>query len=302
MSTGIPYLDAVWSPTIGCAGKDDSGMTLPCRERCWAAGMAHRFHRDFTPRFQPEHLTDPLRMRKPKVIGVCFGGDLFDPAITDEQIAAVFGVMGACPQHTFVLITKQAARMERFFAWLCVGNGDSADWSKINADVCAHRAMELADVGGNDPRLLPFHPGTPWPLPHVWLGVSVSTQEDAAERIPHLLRCPAAVHWVSAEPLLEELDIRVYLDGHGSECSRTYCKHAFVDWVVTAAESGPQARPCNLNRVRSLRDQASAAGIPFVFKDQRGYPLLDGAVHNAMPVSMSTPSSAGVKRYSTGDA
>jgi protein gp37 len=132
----------------------------------------------------------------------------------------------------------------------------------------------------------PAHHGGPWPLPSVWLGVSVTNQADADARIPHLLRCSAAVRWLSCEPLLGK--IRVFDPG---------CPHAVqtplnevmpgggIDWLVVGAQSGAGNRETlfDVDWARSLRDQCAAARVAFAFKNPTGFPPLDGVVHSALP-------------------
>lgn len=110
-----------------------------------------------------------------------------------------------------------------------------------------------------------------WPLPNVWIGVSVEDQATADERIPLLRHTPAAVRWVSAEPLLGPVDIgRIRRDGAGQDGN--------IDWIVAGGESGPHARPMHPDWARSLRDQCSAAGVPFLFKQWGEWgPDWDGA-------------------------
>ena len=127
-----------------------------------------------------------------------------------------------------------------------------------------------------------------WPLPNVWLGVSVTNQADADERIPHLLRCPAAVRWVSAEPLLGPLDLTHGYTLPPEECVCVPDEKqpwlAGLDWVAAGFQSGPRAPESKpLTAARSLRDQCSVAGVYFAWKNPTGFPPLDGVVHNAMP-------------------
>ena len=263
MSSAIPYLDVNWPVTTGCL------PDFPCWQRCWARAMDHRFAHvgnvvgTFKPTFHAGRLAQPLHWRKPRRVGVAFTGDLFVDGITDEQIAAVFGVMAACPQHTFYVITKRAERMAAWFA-------RDVDWP---AECGEAASSALGEGGFTAIAYLPLA----WPLPNVVLLVSVSTEPEAEERIKWLLRCPAAVHGVSAEPLLGPIDfgrLRYHLTRPGTEG---------VNWVVAAAESGPRARPLNLDWVRKIRDDCAENGCAFSFKNQTGYPPLDGVVHNALP-------------------
>lgn len=158
-----------------------------------------------------ERLTQPLRWRRPRKIFVNSLSDLFHRDIPDSFITDVFNIMRKAPQHTFQLLTKRAERMERF----------------VRRDVEQHGVM-----------------------PHLYLGVSIEN-EAAQWRFPHLLRTPAAVRWISAEPLIGSL---ATLDLAGA------------DWIIVGGESGPGARPMQREWARDLRDRCSIGGIPFFFK------------------------------------
>jgi len=217
-------------------------------------------------------LADPLRLKKPSRIFVADMGDLFYEEVTNEEIAAVFGVMAACPRHTFQCLTKRPKRMREWFAWV-------AD-AKIPKAWCvgaARRAMGREHVAFADE--VPEGCGDPraWPLPNVHLGVSVESQKYAAERVPHLLQTPAAVRWVSAEPLLEAVDFSTYLGVNddqrraGVSCVTGY--HPGLNWIVVGGESGPGARPFYLSWARSIVAQCRAAGVPVFCKQMGSYPV-----------------------------
>lgn len=126
---------------------------------------------------------------------------------------------------------------------------------------------------------LPPEWGEGWP--HVWLGVTAENQKAADKRLPLLLETPASFHWVCAEPLLGALDLGDYLHG--------------ISWLITGAESGPQARPLNEDWVRSLRDQCNGAGVAFCYKQNMvngirlRSPRLDGRVWDEMPALPQPP-------------
>lgn len=117
-----------------------------------------------------------------------------------------------------------------------------------------------------------------WPA-HIWIGTSVEDQQRADERIPHLLKIPARVRFLSCEPLLGSIQLD---DGHSSwltcngprpgesECceSQYVCGECFhgIDWVITGGESGHNARPMHIQWARNLRDQCQAAGVPYFHK------------------------------------
>lgn len=116
-------------------------------------------------------------------------------------------------------------------------------------------------------------PGQHWP-PNVWLGTSVEDQRRADERIPQLVQTPAAVRFLSVEPMLAAIDIaRWFVKGHcpehhfpGGFCHGPCASDQRVDWVICGGESGAGARPMRPHWARSLRDQCVAAGVPFFFK------------------------------------
>ena len=253
-----------WSPVVGCTA------VSPGCANCWAAAMASRglcsAHRGLArgghwipgagPRFLPKALSVPLRRRKPTGYAVCLMGDLFHERVTDEQIARVFCTMGQTAKHRFYVLTKRADRMARWFSR--VGSWEGF-WTH-NGQPPAAYAGSGAVVGQ-----------AVWPLPNVWLGVSVEDQKTADERIPHLLRCPAAVRWVSAEPLIEAVDLCLLDDYIGDpDVAIQPCHSGRLHWVVVGGESGPRARPCDLAWVRSIRDQCRAAGAAFFCKQLPG--------------------------------
>lgn len=271
--TGIEWTDATWSPIRGC-----SRVSQGC-VNCYAERVAHRFSGPGQPyegltdakgrwngtvRFVPEHLADPLRWKRPRRIFVNSMSDLFHDALTDEQIAAVFGVMAAAPHHQFQVLTK---RPERALQWL---RAVMADWKYPKA-WCVGRAD---DIGALWPGWQTTKLDGPWPLPNVWLGVSVEDQATADARIPVLLQCPAAVRWISAEPLLGPVTLApVWLPPHTDPpiySKRVSGLHdgpnSGLRWLVVGGESGPGARPMHPGWARSLRDQCVAAGVAFHFK------------------------------------
>ncbi len=168
-------------------------------------------------------LTQPLRWQKPRRIFVCSMTDLFGDWVPDEWIDRVFREMAFAGQHQFQVLTKRAKRMRDYLT--------SADirqrvWESTSTD-------EQLDTSPNR--------WGRWPLPNVWLGVSVESQAFAW-RLNYLMETPGAVRWVSAEPLLEDLDLAKWWSA--------------LDWIVVGGESGPGFRPMNLDWARFLRDQA----------------------------------------------
>lgn len=265
----IEWTEATWSPVIGCT-KVSAGCKHCYAERevetRWSKNPKSIWYgRRFTDVLcRPEAISgagSPLRWKKPRRIFVCPRADLFHPDVPAQFIADVFGVMAATPQHTFQVLTKRPERMLNMLGAGCMGAFDDA----VEECMAMYTDAPLT-----------------WPLPNVWIGVSIEDQATADERIPLLLQTPAAVRWVSAEPLLGRISLRGYLDdtcgicggrrrgARGGDCGgcsgtgRRLCPA--LDWAVVGGESGPHARPMHPDWARSLRDQCSAAGVPFLFK------------------------------------
>jgi len=232
-------------------------------------------------RLVPEHLADPLRWRRPRKVFVNSMSDLFHEKLTNEEIAAVFGVMAAAPRHTFQILTKRAKRMRDWFRWI-ERDGVSAREPLLSCELHAARHGVIFPTGTK--------PALCWPLPNVWLGVSVEDQRRADERIPLLLETPAAVRFVSAEPLLGPVNLERYLPCL-PPCGPPIDHGPALSWVIVGAESGPGARPMQEDWARSIRDQCAAAGVAFHFKQtvdpvngkKTHLPVLDGVRHNAFP-------------------
>jgi protein gp37 len=244
-----------------------------------------------------EALQDPLRWRKPTMIFPCSMTDLFADFYTDEMIDQVMAVMALCSGHTFQVLTKRPERMLKYFGSkgpdvLDVGSREEElveRWGAAASDLldgdCIHgpgkkfrRTIESfisAAHGLSDDDEMLAEDEIKFPLPNVWLGVSVENQAAADERIPLLLKTPAAVRWISAEPLLGPIDLdsaeanHVHALGCGEpNCS---CGDRGIDWVVVGGESGARARPMHPEWARSLRNQCKDAGVAFFFKQWGEY-------------------------------
>jgi hypothetical protein len=163
--------------------------------------------------------------------------DIFHPEVPFEFVAAIFGVMAACPQHVFLLLTKRPELMAQWFEW--VGEEPFCEIWEHARDA--------------SPRLWGVMPeGSPpcdmrWPLPNVWLGATAEDQQRFDERVRSLKMCPAARYWMSLEPLLELIDWLDPLNGG-------------IGQVVVGGEAGPRARPCNVEWIRSIREQCRGTG------------------------------------------
>jgi protein gp37 len=274
-----------WNPTQGC-----SRVSEGCRA-CYAERLAARFAEtgwsqglinlktrkwNGVVRLASHKLADPLRWREPSTVFVNSMSDLFHETLTNEQIAAVFGVMAATPRHTYQILTKRARRMREWFEWVdatCMKIADSTNpwWRVLHCLSEAGYAM-----AGDDDAPLPGGSGATWPLGNVWLGTSTENQPAADERIPDLLATPAAVRFLSVEPMLGPVDLRCVQHERTFEVDALTGDHGVtrplagrgprVDWIICGAESGPGARPMDHAWARSLRDQCRAAGVAFFVK------------------------------------
>jgi protein gp37 len=289
-ATSIEWTDVSWPVLNGCR------RASPGCQNCYAERLSAtrlRNHPKYkglaiyqengprwtgTSRLWRPDLTMPLRLKAPKRIFVCDMGDLFYEGNSDADIDAIFGVMWAClylgrraiPGHTFQVLTKRAKRMRDYLA-----SDRREQWARaavtyggeFDPDGVFDQTMRL----GKEPH------------PRIWLGVSCESQEWADERIPHLLATPAAVRFVSAEPLLGPIDLSPYLTRccdrgtpalpGDTKCSDECCPGSTthfvhggalrpaIDWVIVGGESGPGARPCDVAWVRSIVDHCKAAGV-----------------------------------------
>lgn len=322
--TEISWTDSVWNPTTGC-----DKVSAGC-DNCYALTMAKRlkgmgsakYQTDGDPRtsgpgfglaMHADALTIPLRWRKPRKVFVNSMSDLFHPKVTDEFIARVFAVMAMAPLHTFQILTKRAPRMSSLLSsdgfWRSVG-----DWGK---------GIALDRVGGSYPSSGPMaltadssawgHWQAASPLPNVWLGVSVEDQEQANARIPRLYQTPAAVRFLSLEPLLGPVDIDPYLWLTGATSAGPFYDYAGnrrggggvggmsftsipagdLHWVITGGESGAGARPADPDWFRLIRDQCAAAQVAYYHKQHGGRTPkangreMDGVTHDGYPLAVS---------------
>jgi len=202
-------------------------------------------------------LLQPLAWKRPRHIFWNAHGDLFHEKVPDEWIDRVFAVCALTPHHKHMILTKRSARMRGFLSAPMLRK-------QMRGDFIRQIAM--------DNGLGPHIPAAMWaeqPLPNVWLGVSVEDQQRADERIPDLLATPAAVRFLSCEPLLSSVDLTsIQLPGFPplSAFDATNWTGGGIDWVIAGGESGPGARPMHPDWVRSLRDQCKDAGVAFHFK------------------------------------
>lgn len=261
----IEWCDASWNPIRGVRGRWSCTKVSPGCHHCYSESLNVRFG---GPRYVADELrldetilTQPLRWKKPRRVFVCSMTDLFEERVPDEWIMAIFGVMARASQHTFQVLTKRVDRMREFLS------EEYADGWPLEC------AMALLDferehgVGDGGPIHCKWGPNleAKWPFPNVWVGVSVEDQQRADERIPLLLQMPAALRFVSAEPLLgpiRGIAMRQWCVGHG--LSEGCCRG--VDWMIVGGESGPSARPCNLAWIADIPDECAIAKVPLFVK------------------------------------
>jgi protein gp37 len=287
----IEWTDATWNPTRGC-----TKVSAGCKN-CYAETFAerwrgipgHPYEQGFDLRLVPDKLSDPLSWKKPRRIFVNSMSDLFHEGVPFEYIDCVFAVMNATAYqlplpsdlrkvqrwHTYQILTKRPERMAEYLASRMQRySGDD------NPIFIAGRGKDgvLRGWGGE---LMNAGACLMWPMPNVWLGTSVENQETADQRIPELLKVPAAVRFLSCEPLLGPIRLPLFTDTGEDmpEDERRQCglpatiiqsygapPGSRIDWVIAGGESGPNARSMHPDWVRSLRDQCTAAGVPFFFK------------------------------------
>jgi protein gp37 len=243
----IEWTDSTWNPVTGC-----TKVSVGC-DHCYAEALAHGRLRDhylarrpvstngttndpFAVRLWPERLSQPAAWRESRMVFVNSMSDLFHKDIPADYVREVFEVMSAVDRHVYQVLTKRPSRAAQFVT----------------------RNVDLFDRGE-----VPAH---------IWIGTSIEN-EDAMYRVDHLRQVPAAVRFLSCEPLLGPLDLD--LDG--------------IDWVIVGGESGRKHRPLNLDWARGIRDQCLLAGVPFFFKQvggrtpKAGGRLLDEREWNGWP-------------------
>jgi protein gp37 len=242
-NSSIEWTDATWNPVRGC-----TKITPGC-DHCYAETFAERFRgvkghpyeQGFDLRLVPGKLAEPLRWKEPKMVFVNSMSDLFHKDVPDDYVEAVARVMQRADWHTYQVLTKRSSHLR---------------------DMLRTR--------------LHFAAG----LPHIWWGVSVEDRPHGLVRIRHLQQAPAAVRFLSVEPLLEDLG---ELDLEG------------IHWVIVGGESGPGARPMQRNWVLSIRDQCARANVPFFFKQWGGVRKskagreLDGRTYDEVPHRVTRP-------------
>lgn len=306
--TTIEWTDETWNPVTGC------DKVSPGCAHCYAEGVAARFWaKQYPPMLvetaegatvrprqfidvlcHPERVADPLKWRKPRRVFVNSMSDLFHESVPDDFIDQVFATMSLAHQHTFQVLTKRPERMRDYMT--------SRPKDTVYPEMAVVQSAEPIGHTGEPGYISPLHARIDWPLPNVWLGVSVENQHFANERIPLLLQTPAAVRFISAEPLLGPLNLRPHFFSHAvarpARCRRCGRDHGFtrcpnygavamrdsrhptcdrferqagegVDWVIVGGESGAKARPFDIQWARDIVRECQLAGVP-VFVKQLG--------------------------------
>ncbi len=253
MPTKIEWCDEVWNPVTGC-----DPISEGC-QNCYAKRMANRLQGRFGyPAGNPfrviwheDKLKKPTHWRKPRRIFVVSMGDLFHKDVPDEYIWKVFeeAICGN-RRHTYMFLTKRPERMR--------------DWFLANQ----HRFWNFP----SKPNKFGPYMTVPWPDHCIWLGVTAENQARANERIPVLLSVPAAVRFVSVEPMLGPVDLRRFLwwGIHPGE-GKWRTTPSPISWVIAGPETGPGARPCKAEWIEDLGRQCKAAGVSFFDKRKTGW-------------------------------
>ena len=243
--TGIEWTDTTWNPVTGCT------KVSPGCAHCYAETITLRFKRGgpYLPSkttivLHPDRLDAPGKWRTPRRVFVNSMSDLFHEEVPLEFVREVFGKMEEYPKHIYQVLTKRPARMLEYAEW--TGDGE-------------------------------------WPA-HVWAGVSVENQYWAEGRIPLLTRVPAAIRFLSVEPLLKPVDLRGFLED--------------IQWVIVGGESGHRARKMEEAWAIDIRDQCLEAGVAFFFKQwggrtsKAGGRLLRGHEWSELPAMLSVAQTA----------
>lgn len=293
MSTGIQWTDETWNPITGCT------RVSPGCENCYAEALSAT-RLSTSPKYQgvatrtaagprwtgrirlhPEVLDRPVRWTKPRRIFVNSMSDTFHADVPEEFLDALFAAMAVSPEHVFQVLTKRPHRAAEYLA------------SPGRAGSVAAETARGTDYPHDPPWpfVRPDDLAARWPLPNVWIGTSIEDQERADARIPHLLRCPAAVRFLSCEPLLGEVRLRALgdssFDAEGAPHYDALGGFSYwgngdygvdgpsVDWVIVGGESGPEARPMYLDWARRIVEDCRSAGVAVFVKQLGANPVGD---------------------------
>jgi protein gp37 len=313
MATKIPYIDETLNPITGCT------KVSPGCDHCYAEKMAVRICRMNSSKYinnidsgawnghislHPSDFLKPFSWKKPRKVFICSMGDLFHDKVPFEWIDMVMSMIAVLPQHTFLVLTKRPKRMHEYFS--PVKENLIERW--------ADQTYELGEMGIADkdddtdaPASFIYNRlDSEWPMKNLWIGVTAENQDMANYRIPYLLNTPAAIRFVSVEPMLTRVDLTnietltglgtmginalagvqwykdIDTDKYNTACNK-------LDWVICGCESGPGHRPMLCSWVDDLKNQCTYKNVPFFYKQayigNKKYemPLLNSRVYKEMP-------------------
>lgn len=259
---GEGFTGETWNPITGCT-RASSGC-----DHCYSAALSKRLAAMGQEKYQgivgnghfngvvktwDDELAKPLKWRKPRMIFVNSMSDTFHKDVPFEFIDKMFAVMALCRKHTFQVLTKRPERALEYLTMpdICDRIEKAAIVISLMQSRDRPRPQNWRPPSRRRERELIENRMNTWPMSQVWLGTSCEDQQTADERIPHLLRCPAAVRFLSCEPLLKPIDLTPWF----------MSSVAPIHWVIVGGESGPKARPCNVEWICSVVEQCKAAGV-----------------------------------------
>lgn len=278
-NSNIEWTDFTWNPWHGCKKVSDG-----CKN-CYMFRDKKRYGQDPTQvvRASDKTFYAPLKLKEPQRVFTCSWSDFFIEE-ADAWRDEAFAIMALTPHIQYQILTKRPERMLEYF------------------DATRHEDVWREFQKLTDNRSARFC----WPLPNVHLGVSVEDQKTADERIPHLLKTPAAARFLSVEPLLGPVNAQRVstfrwrgaeqvnaLTGNLEDCFGGFVDNTDkIDWVIVGGESGPNARPLHPDWVRSIRDQCVAAGVAFFFKQWGEFSYFDNPLEPKWPDGSAVPDEA----------
>jgi protein gp37 len=301
LSTGIQWTDETWNPVVGC------DRVSPGCAHCYAKHIHDLRHKASlagkkvapqyavpfeTVQLMPERLDQPLTWRRPRRVFVNSVADLFHDAVPDDFIDRVFAIMALTSWHTHQVLTKRPARA---LAYLSAPERRAAiahavevrvrneprrpgRFDGVLGDLVLWREREDARFQEPTFRMSGISDRR-WPLPNVWLGASVENQRFADERIPLLLQTPAAVRFLSCEPLLGPVDLTAIREQIASASFVTYSALDQNGREIVGGESGTGARPCNVYELTDVVAQCDFAGVPCFVKQMGARPVTPDLTH-----------------------
>ncbi len=291
--THVPgYRGATWNPVTGCSHVSDGCVN------CYAEELATgrlkgspgypglpwtKANADVNVIEHPDRLDQPLRQKAPRAYFVNSMSDLFHENVSDRFLDQAFAVMALTPRHLYMILTKRPERMYEYLGPSPVFVDPRAEGRSLPVPLTGSFDLENILSWEDDwededrSRIVPM-----WPLPNVWLGVSAERQRELDQRLPLLRATPAAVRFVSAEPLLGPLDLDPHLDGDDA-----------LDWVIVGGESGLKRRPMDLRWLHDIGRQCRRAGTPlFVKQDSAHRPGQQGRIEDGWWAEKNWPSGA----------